>query len=156
MGCWQLIKNALMAVLEGTLPPEGTVLAEKKSLCDTCSRRDSKPEKLRIKEFKRVYEKELDPEKCFLEQGIICLGPATRGGCVERCIKVNYPCRGCFGPTDNVIDQGAKVLSFLASMLGTNDEEELKKLADSIPDPAGLFYRYSLASSMLKGKKGRG
>jgi hypothetical protein len=37
-------------------------------------------------------------------------------------------------------------------MIDSKDEEELNKIADSIPDPAGLFYRYSLASSMLKGK----
>lgn len=151
----ELIKNAIMAVLEGKLPPQGTVLAEKKALCDTCSRKESKPDKIKIRKFKRVYETEWDPEKCFLDEGIICLGPATRGGCGERCIKANMPCRGCFGPTDNVVDQGAKFLSALASIIDSNDEEELKKIVDSIPDPAGLFYRYSLASSILKGKVDR-
>jgi len=149
-----LIKNAIMAILEGKLPPKGTVLAEQKALCDTCSRRETKPEKVTLSEFKRVYEKEWDPEKCFLEEGIICLGPATRGGCDERCIKANMPCRGCFGPTDNVPDQGAKFLSALASMIDTNDEKELEKIVASIPDPVGLFYRYSLAASILK-KKGK-
>lgn len=151
----ELIKNAIMAVLEGKLPPQGTVLAEKKALCDTCSRKESKPDKIKIRKFKRVYETEWDPEKCFLDEGIICLGPATRGGCGERCIKANMPCRGCFGPTDNVVDQGAKFLSALASIIDSNDEKELKKIVDSIPDPAGLFYRYSLASSILKGKVDR-
>jgi len=147
-----LIKNAVMAILEGKLPEKGTVLAEKKALCDSCSRKDSKPEKTKITEFKRVYEIEWDAKKCFLDQGIICLGPATRGGCGERCIKANMPCRGCFGPTDNVKDYGAKSLSALASIIDSNDEEELKKIVDSIPDSAGLFYRYSLASSLLQGK----
>ena len=145
-----LIKNAVLAILEAKLPPKGTVLAEQKALCDTCSLKDSKPEVLTIKEFKRVYEVELDPEKCYLAQGIICLGPATRGGCEGRCIKANMPCRGCFGPLDNVTDQGAKFLSAIASIIETNDEEEAKKIIDSIPDPAGLFYRYSLAASILR------
>ncbi|MBW1739920.1 MAG: oxidoreductase [Deltaproteobacteria bacterium] len=148
----ELIKKAIMMVLEDRFPPKGSVLAEKKALCDTCPRREGSPDKLQIKEFKRLYETEWDPTKCFLDQGIICLGPATRGGCGARCINANMPCRGCFGPTDNVRDQGAKSLSFLASIIDSTDEEELKKIADSIPDPAGLFYRYSLASSMLKGK----
>lgn len=151
----ELIKNAVMAILENRLPPKGSVLAEKKSLCDTCSRRDSKPDKVKITAFKRVYETEWDPAKCFLDQGIICLGPATRGGCGERCLKGNMPCRGCFGPTDKVIDQGAKSISFLASIINENDEEEIDKIAESIPDAAGLFYRYSLASSILKEKIGR-
>jgi F420-non-reducing hydrogenase small subunit len=146
-----LIKNAMMAILEGKLPPKGTVLAEKKVLCDTCSRRDSKPEKIKLRKFRRVYEIEWDPKKCFLEEGIICLGPATRGGCGERCIKANFPCRGCFGPTDDVLDQGAKSLSFLASLIDSDDEKEIKEFVNSIPDLAGLFYRYSLASSILKG-----
>jgi len=146
-----LTKKAIMMVLENNLPPKGGVLAEKKALCDTCPRRDGRPDNLRIKEIKRLYETEWNPERCFLDQGIICLGPATRGGCNARCINANMPCRGCFGPLDNKMDQGAQSLSFLSSLFDSRDEEELKKIADSIPDPAGLFYRYSLASSMLKG-----
>ncbi|MBM4136638.1 MAG: oxidoreductase [Nitrospira sp.] len=150
----ELIKNAILAILNDELPPKGSVLAEKKALCNTCSRRESKPDKVRIKEFKRLYEIQWDATRCFLDQGIICFGPATRGGCEERCIKANMPCRGCFGPTDNVRDQGAKFLSALASIIDSKDEKELEKIADSIPDPAGLFYRYSLASSILRGKIG--
>jgi F420-non-reducing hydrogenase small subunit len=37
-------------------------------------------------------------------------------------------------------------------MIDSKDEEELMKIVDSIPDPAGLFYRYSLPSSILRGK----
>jgi hypothetical protein len=39
-------------------------------------------------------------------------------------------------------------------MIRTKDEKSLEKLAASIPDPAGLFYRYSLASSILKAGMG--
>jgi F420-non-reducing hydrogenase small subunit len=148
----ELMRDALMMVLNDRLPPKGSVLADKRALCHTCPRRESRPEKLRIKEFKRLHETEWDSSKCFLDEGIICLGPATRGGCEARCINANMPCRGCFGPTDSVMDQGAKSLSFLASIIESTDEKELNRISDSIPDPAGLFYRYSLASSLLKGK----
>jgi F420-non-reducing hydrogenase small subunit len=148
----ELIKNAIFSIIEEKPPPKGNIFAEKRALCDTCSRRDSKLEKVKISEFKRVHETEWDPTKCFLDQGIICFGPATRGGCGERCIKANMPCRGCFGPTDRVIDQWAKSVSFLASIIESNDEKELEKIVDAIPDPAGLFYRYCLASSGLKTK----
>jgi len=145
----ELVKDALMAVLKGKLPPRGAVLAETKSLCDTCSRKESKPERLAIHAFKRIYETEADPGRCFLGQGVICLGPVTRGGCGERCLKANMPCRGCFGPLDTVVDQGAKSVSFLSSILDTRDDETMDKVAASIPDAAGLFYRYSLPSSLL-------
>ncbi len=148
----QLVKNAVSAILQQDLPLRGSVLAEERALCYTCSRKESKPDKVKIKKFKRLYEKEWDPTRCFLDQELICLGPATRGGCNARCIEANMPCRGCFGPPDNVNDQGAKILSFLASCLESTNEKEMKKLSHSIPDPAGLFYRYSLASSILRGK----
>jgi len=148
-----LIVNAVMAILEGKLPPKGAVLSPNKSLCDECDRNDTKPEKMEIKEIKRPWEVHIDPEVCFLAQGIICMGPATRGGCGQRCIIGNMPCRGCFGPTDQVFDQGAKFLAALASILETDDEKEIEKLVDTIVDPAGTFYRFSLPASILRRKR---
>ena len=153
-----LIMNAVNAILKGELPEKGAVLAPEKSLCDTCPRNETKPEKLSIKEIKRPHEIELDPEKCFLDQGIICLGPATRSGCGERCIKANMPCRGCFGPIDGVVDQGAKGLSAIVSILGLEDEEKMteedvQKLVAQIVDPAGTFYRFSLPASLLRRRR---
>lgn len=144
-----LILQALKAILEGNLPAKGSVLAPDKQLCDTCPRRDSKPEKILVKEFKRVHELKTDTEKCFLVDGIICMGSATRSGCGERCIKANMPCLGCFGPTAPVLDQGAKLLSALASIMDAKDEDEARRIADTIADPAGMFYMYSMPASLL-------
>jgi len=148
-----LIMSAVMAILEGKLPPKGSVLAPNKSCCDNCDRNETKPEKLSIKEVKRPYEVLLDPKTCFLAQGVICMGPATRGGCGERCIEGNMPCRGCMGPTDQVYDQGAKFLSLFASILDATEEKDVERIVDSIVDPAGTFYRFSLPSSILTRKK---
>jgi len=148
-----LIMKAVQAILSGNLPEKGSVLSPDKALCDSCKRRDSKPERTVIKEIKRVHEVLLDPERCFLDQGVICLGPATRDGCGERCINANMPCRGCFGPTGRVADQGAHFLSGLASIIDAKDEGEIKRITDSIADPAGIFYFYSLAASLLRRKK---
>ena len=153
-----LILNAVTAILKGELPEKGAVLAPEKALCDTCPRKETKPDKLSIKAIKRPYEIKIDPEKCFLDQGLICLGPATRSGCGETCIRANMPCRGCFGPVDGVVDQGAKALSMIASILGIEEEErmmeeEVDKLIEGIADPAGTFYRFSLPSSLLRRKR---
>ncbi len=148
-----LILNAVTAILEGKLPPKGSVLSPNKSECDECDRNDTKPEKLEIKEIKRPWEVFLDPKACFLAQGVVCMGPATRTGCGQRCISANMPCRGCFGPTDQVIDQGAKFLSAFASILATNDEKEIDKIVETIVDPAGTFYRFSLPHSILRRKR---
>jgi F420-non-reducing hydrogenase small subunit len=65
------------------------------------------------------------------------------------CIRGNMPCTGCFGPTSHVRDYGAKVLSALASVIDSNDESEIERVLEALPDPVGAFYRYSLPSSML-------
>jgi len=150
-----LVMAAVTAILKGELPEKGAVLAPNKALCDTCPRAESKPDKLSITEVKRPWQLKMDPELCFLAQGVICMGPATRTGCGETCIRANQPCRGCFGPLDGVVDQGAKALSMVASILGLDGEqdmsvEEVNKLIDSIAVPAGRVYRYSLASSLLR------
>ena len=126
------------------------MIASDKSLCDECER--TKEEK-KITRIYRPHEIIPDPEKCLLEQGIICLGPATRGGCGSRCIKANMPCRGCFGPPPGVVDQGAKMLSALASILDVKDEAEIAKMVEEIVDPAGTFYRFAMSKSMLKRKR---
>jgi len=143
-----LIMEAINKILTGELPEKGSVLAPEKSLCDTCPRRDSKPDKIKISDISRIAYKKIDTDKCFLAEGIICLGPATRSGCGERCINANMPCRGCFGPTREVLDQGGKFLSGLMSIVDTQDEEEIKRIADSVIDPVGLFYMYSLPYSL--------
>jgi F420-non-reducing hydrogenase small subunit len=144
-----LVWDAVVAILEGKLPDKGAVLGPNKALCDTCPRNETKPEEFTIKEFKRVATSTPDPEECFLAQGYICLGPATRSGCGERCINGNMPCRGCFGPSDGVADQGAKILSGIASIIECAEEAEIEMTLDEIVDPLGTFYRFSLPSSLL-------
>lgn len=147
-----VIKNALVALLKGELPEKGSILTENKTLCKDCPRQETRPDKVLIKEFKRPYQIK-DNGDCFLAQGVICLGVATRTGCEASCIKANMPCRGCFGPTDNVIESGAKALSAIASIIETNDESEIENIVKTIADPAGLFYRYSLPNSILQHSK---
>ena len=148
-----LIANAVNAVLEGKLPPKGSTLAPHKSLCDTCKRNETKPDKISIKDIKRIHEVEADPNTCFLAQGILCMGIATRGGCGESCININMPCRGCFGPVEGVEDSGAKFISALAAMLDAESDEEMKQLIDKLDDLAGYTYRFTLPVSLLKKRR---
>jgi len=144
--------EVFMAIVTGAqLPPGGSVVgAHDKTQCDECKRKKS--DKKLIKEFKRPWQIKDDGETCFLEQGVICMGPATRGGCGVRCIEGNAPCRGCYGPPPDVNDPGAKMMSAIATMIDSNNEDEIKKIIDTIEDPAGTFYRYSLPCSMLRRK----
>ena len=144
-----LILKVVDLFAKGQLPPAGSVIASDKTLCDECDR--TKEEK-KITRIYRPQEIIPDPKKCLLEQGIICCGPATRGGCGQRCLKANMPCRGCFGPPAGVIDQGAKMLSALTSTYEAKEEEEIARLLSEVVDPAGTFYRFGMAKSLLRRK----
>jgi F420-non-reducing hydrogenase small subunit len=147
-----LTKAAFDALLSGKLPPKGSVIAPDSALCEECERKASKPTDIAFTEFKRPHQVLADPAKCFLAQGMVCMGPATRSGCGAACTSGNMPCTGCFGPTSRVRDQGAKMLSSLCSNIGPKDEDGINKVLEGIPDPVGTFYRYGLAKSLLRRK----
>ena len=150
----RLLKEAILVILSGKLPPKGSVLAPDVALCEGCPRIDSKPERLMIADFKRPHQVQIDPSKCLLAQGLLCLGPVTRGGCDWACIKGNMPCTGCMGPVSHTRDQGAAAISALASLIDSNETQPIAAAVEHIPDPAGTFYRYGLPASLMRGKRG--
>ncbi len=138
------------AILTGKLPPAGSLVGvNPKTVCDECSR--TKNEK-KIKAFRRPHlipPQDIDPQTCLLEQGILCNGPAIHAGCSALCPKVNLGCRGCYGPAEGVLDVGAKLTGSIASIIDSNDPEEIQSIVNQILDPVGTFYRFNLAGSLI-------
>jgi F420-non-reducing hydrogenase small subunit len=149
-----LVLPALQALLGGDLPPRGSVLAPERTLCDTCPRKPAREPGRKPARLRRVHEVAADPDRCFFEQGIVCAGPATRGGCGESCIRGHMPCTGCFGPGPGVVDQAAKLLTAVAAMLDTR-ADDAPALADDLVDPAGTLSRYSIPASLLAARRDR-
>ncbi len=147
--------DLVIQVLQGKaeLPPKGaTIGAGNSTVCDECERkRDVKT----IKEFKRIQmmASDIDPELCLLEQGIPCNGPATRSGCNARCPTAGAQCIGCYGPAEGVVDYGARLMTAFASVIDSNDPDEIDKILDGLVDPSGQFYRFSMGGSLLKAAK---
>lgn len=143
--------KTISILLSESLPIKGSVIgASTRSLCDECPLKDTKPENVLIKEFKRVVEFTPNPDQCHLVQGLPCLGPVTRGGCGALCINANMPCTGCFGQLDDIRDYGGKAISFLGSVLDLENEEQIKREISKLPDIVGLVYKYSLPKSGLR------
>ncbi|MCQ2071411.1 MAG: oxidoreductase, partial [archaeon] len=110
----------------------------------------------RITKIYEPYQVNVDPKKCLMDQGILCLGPATAGGCNARCTSVGQPCRGCYGPTRYVQEHGASALTAIASLFPvldedpTCDEERIIEIMSTIKDPLGYFYAYTAGKSLIK------
>jgi F420-non-reducing hydrogenase small subunit len=147
------VVELVIAALQGKaeLPPKGaTIGAGLSTVCDDCKRKRNVK---MIKEFGRIQFAKADPELCLLEQGIPCNGPATRNGCEARCPTAGAQCIGCYGPAEGVVDYGARLISAFASVIDSEKPEEIDKILDGLVDPAGQFYRFNLAGSLLRGSK---
>ena len=132
------IKHVLTSLLAGKQPVKPT-----KNLCIECRRTKHRiltPQRGFLTEGVRaVMELEhIDPDICFLEQGVLCMGIATAAGCGARCTGNNMPCRGCFGPVPGVGSQGNKAIDTLASLIPPG---ALMFFEDCV----GTGYRYTVA-----------
>jgi len=74
-----------------------------KTVCQECGRKklkDMKPEQLLGFQQGQVL-----PDICLINQGYLCIGSSTRGGCRAPCTRAGHPCVGCRGPSDVFIEK---------------------------------------------------
>jgi F420-non-reducing hydrogenase small subunit len=48
------------------------------------------------------------------------------------------------------VDYGARLIGSYASVIDSNDPDEIERILDGIPDPVGQFYRFNLAGSLMR------
>ncbi len=129
-----------IAYVVTTLLKGETPVLSMTDVCDDCPRERTGEYSMKLK---RIHEEMPDPERCLLEQGFLCMGPATRGGCGAPCPSAGAVCDGCRGPTEKTDDQGLTMLDALSSLINEAGENF------SLPRDSGTVYRYTYASSRL-------
>jgi len=126
----KILGNCILKLLDSK-----TYTLPEKNLCSNCELRGNL-----VKKFTKTITKilpdnfkdfDIENSKCFLENGILCLGPITRQGCDCKCINLGIPCEGCMGPVNN--DYTSNVINFLSMINLTSDLKKYK----------GIFYRFS-------------
>jgi F420-non-reducing hydrogenase small subunit len=144
----EMVAAALLSLLLGT-----PFSLSSKSVCDECP---TKREKKAVGTLKRRFEQPeftpgapLSEMRCHMEQGFLCLGPATRGGCggsegTPRCIKAYQPCEGCFGPLSDKANPMVDMMGALSS-IGLDPKQ--------IPDRAATFNRFAGAGRLRPAPK---
>ena len=70
------------------------------------------------------------PSRCFLKDGVFCMGPITRRGCEAVCIDANVPCEGCMGAPHDQVASIANMLSVIP-------------IKQEIREYDGLYFRFS-------------
>ena len=128
------------------------------NLCEVCPR-EKPPEGLAMDFIKRQFELgKPEDDLCLISQGLICMGPATVSLCGAECPSIGIPCRGCYGPTAKVLDQGAKMISAIASDYGVEEDKTVdpEQVADQLDDIVGTFYTYTLPAALVPMKMQKG
>ncbi len=145
------IHYTLKAIYNGEEPK----IAER-TVCSEC------PLKMKTKlpeEWRERIGKDVNPNVCFLAQGLVCLGPVTASGCGARCPRAGIPCYGCAGPTRDILmregeDIPTKLAKQIAAYQGKDPLKEYPKVLEKllkVYDPR-RFYMFTLNSVFFKSK----
>ncbi len=73
------------------------------SVCQECGRKKVKD--MRPGHLAGFLKGDVLPEVCLINQGFLCIGTSTRGGCRALCTRAGHPCVGCRGPSDAFIEK---------------------------------------------------
>ena len=77
-----------------------------KTVCQECGRKKKKA--LRATHLVGLERGRVLPDICLINQGYLCIGSFTRGGCHALCSRAGQPCVGCRGPSDVFIKKESK------------------------------------------------
>jgi F420-non-reducing hydrogenase small subunit len=76
-------------------------------VCAECGRKKLKD--MRPKHLVGFQQGEVLPDICLINQGYLCVGSSTRGGCRAICTRPGHPCVGCRGPSNAYIEKESQV-----------------------------------------------
>ena len=111
------------AVIKALINKE-TLQLPQKSVCETCPTiREGEKKMAPVRRFLHNADYDCDQPvsemRCLLEQGLVCMGPVTAGGCGGKdtplCLRARVPCRGCYGPVQSGGNQLLDMMNALAS-----------------------------------------
>jgi F420-non-reducing hydrogenase small subunit len=78
-------------------------LKTNKIVCLECGRK--KVKEIRPTRLAGFQQGEAPPDICLIKQGHLCIGSSTRNGCGAPCPRAGFPCVGCRGPSDKLIEK---------------------------------------------------
>lgn len=77
-----------------------------RTVCQECGLK--KDRNMRPNHLLGFQQGEVLPDICLVNQGYLCIGTSTRGGCQAICTLAGNPCVGCRGPSDAFIEKDSQ------------------------------------------------
>jgi F420-non-reducing hydrogenase small subunit len=75
-----------------------------KIVCAECGRK--KVKEMRPRSLLGFSQGNVLSDVCLIKQGFLCIGSSTRDGCRAPCPRAGFPCVGCRGPSDTLMEKG--------------------------------------------------
>jgi F420-non-reducing hydrogenase small subunit len=82
---------------------ESSEVKTNRIVCVECGRK--KVKEIRPTRLAGFQQGEAPPDICLVKQGHLCIGSSTRNGCGAPCPRAGFPCVGCRGPSDKLIEK---------------------------------------------------
>jgi F420-non-reducing hydrogenase small subunit len=120
------------------------------SVCYRCQRM---MKKTGVDRILRTTEAALEPDLCFLSQGVLCFGSVTLDRCLSPCPAGGVPCFSCGGPTDTIILEPQKdVRSEVALRMSHLTSIAYDEIVKHIEMQAKTHFAYAMASPVFRQK----
>lgn len=129
-----------LAVLSGD--PDQMKMAP--SVCQECGRHKDKT--IRPTHLSGFMKGEVDPELCLVNQGYLCIGTSTRGGCGALCTRPGHPCVGCRGPSNAFIEkESAAWLAAINRVFTTMTDIPAEEVEEGLRSPQLAMFLFQFS-----------
>ncbi len=125
-----------------------------RTVCQECGRK--KVREMRPEHLLGFQKGEVLPDICLVNQGYLCVGTSTRGGCRALCTRPGHPCVGCRGPSDALIEKDAQAwLDNISRVFSAMTDIPTEELDNALRSPQLALYLFQFSDYAYPGKPPR-
>jgi F420-non-reducing hydrogenase small subunit len=125
-----------------------------KTVCQECGRKKLKD--MRPKHLTGFQRGEEDPDICLINQGYLCVGSSTRGGCRALCTIPGHPCVGCRGPSDLLIEKDSQAwLESIQRVFAGMTDIPLEEIREGLLSPQLALFLFQFSDYAGTGRPPR-
>jgi F420-non-reducing hydrogenase small subunit len=123
---------------------EKSELKPSSSVCQECGR--FKDKTIRPEHLNGFMKGEVLPDLCLVNQGYLCIGASTRGGCNALCTRPGHPCVGCRGPSNAFIEkESAAWLASITKVFTTMTDIPIAEIQQGLQSPQYAMFLFQFS-----------